>query len=200
VRAGPTTVLAGLEVAGRHVTIVSFDVGESDWPLKASFVIFLRNVTELARAARADAAAVAARTGLPLRMRLPPGVGQVHLETPDGEEREVVASDGLLVAPAASRAGFYYATWREPRPASVLASVSLLSERESDLRAPSSAAGARTAAPERRAVLEQPTDWSWMLALFALLFVLADVWWLTRRPARVALGGAKPLRPQGVAR
>jgi hypothetical protein len=47
VRAREGTLIADVSAAGRTGTLLGFDVGESNWPLKASFVLFIRNLAEL---------------------------------------------------------------------------------------------------------------------------------------------------------
>src|SRR5581483_5729918 len=46
VRAGTITIMADASIPGRAATIVGFDPGDTDWPLKASFVLFVRNIVE----------------------------------------------------------------------------------------------------------------------------------------------------------
>jgi hypothetical protein len=41
------------------------------------------------------------------------------------------------------------------------------------------------------------TDWSWLLAALALLLIAIDVWWVTRKARRPALG--LPQRPERAA-
>ena len=50
--------------------MVGFDVGDSDWPLRASFVLFFRNILEQARVHRTEAGEGATRAGEPLRVAL----------------------------------------------------------------------------------------------------------------------------------
>src|SRR6185503_11889148 len=74
VRAREGTLIADIGVAGHTGTLLSFDVGESNWPLKASFVLFVRNVVELARSHRSDASLGPGHTGEALRAALPTDV------------------------------------------------------------------------------------------------------------------------------
>ena len=68
VRAGKTTLIADGSIPGRAITMLGFDPGDSDWPFKASFVLFVRNLVETARLHRAQGAAGPLRTGDPLRI------------------------------------------------------------------------------------------------------------------------------------
>ena len=189
------TLIADASSPGRSITVVGFDVGESNWPLKASFVLFMRNVVELARSHRVRGAEAPARVGEAYSLRVPVDVSEVDLESPGGSRQKLAARDGLCVVPNLARAGFYFASYAGKSPGSALFAANLTSERESDLRPHELLAKqgqplpARTAAELESAV----TDWSWLLAAVSLLLIALDVWWVTRQPRRPALG--LPRRP-----
>lgn len=180
-RAG--ALISDASTPSRTVTIVGFDPGESDWPLKASFVLFVRNVTELARSHRAQGAAAGARTGEALRVAVPTDARDVIVRDPSGASVEVSSRAGSVIIPSASKTGFYdvrFTTTREERRP---VAVNLTSAAESDLRArlevpPSDAVVVReaTAAPQRY------EDHAWILALVALAALLVEVWYVSRRP------------------
>ncbi|HEY0468071.1 MAG TPA: VWA domain-containing protein, partial [Polyangiaceae bacterium] len=160
------TLIADASSPARSVTVVGFDVGDSNWPLKASFVLFMRNVVELARSHRARGAEAPGRTGDAYSLRVPIDVSEVDLESPGGSRQKLTARDGLCVVPNLARAGFYFASYAGKNPGSALFAANLTSERESDLRPrelptrPGQPLSARTAAELASAV----TDWSWLLA------------------------------------
>jgi hypothetical protein len=189
------TLIADASSPGRSVTVVGFDVGDSNWPLKASFVLFMRNVVELARSHRARSTAAPARVGEAYSLRVPIDVSEVDLESPGESRQKLTARDGLCVVPNLARAGFYFAHYAGKSPGSALFAANLTSERESDLRPrelPSRKGNplpARTAKELASAVI----DWSWLLAALSLLVIALDVWWVTRKPRRPAL--ALPRRP-----
>jgi hypothetical protein len=188
VTAGSDSLIADVSGAGRTGTVVSFDVGESTWPLRASFVLFVRNLLELARAHRTGAVAGPARTGEPLSLRVPLDVTEVTIERPDKSEWKVPAHAGLAAGPGPERAGFYFATHGGAQPGSVLIPVNLTSSAESDLRVvaadlPPGTSPVRAAS----AVADSTTDWAWLLAVVALGLAVLDVIWVTRRlPIRAA--------------
>jgi len=189
-------LIADVSSPGRTGTLVGFDVGESNWPLKASFVLFVRNVVELARAHRARGVTGPARTGEPMTLRVPPDVNAVEVEDPVGKKLPLPAKAGLAVVPEVARAGFYFVTWKGERPGSVLVAANLTSEAESNIvpkALPSGGQPVRVA--DAAAVADSHTDWAWVLAAVALLFVALDAWWLTRRPrlAAPATAGAPKL-------
>jgi hypothetical protein len=187
VTAASGSLIADVSGAGRTGTVVGFDVGESTWPLRASFVLFVRNLLELARSHRTGAVSGPARTGEPLSLRVPLDVTEVKVERPDRSEWKVPAHAGLAVGPGPERTGFYFATHAGAHPSSMLIPVNLTSAAESDLRSVTEVPG--TTAPVRAAsaVSDSTHDWAWLLAAFALVLAVADVFWVTRRlPTRAA--------------
>jgi len=192
VRAREGTLIADVSLAGRNGTLVSFDVGESTWPLRASFVLFIRNHLELARSHRAGTASGPARSGEPLAVRVPLETTEVELERPDGTRLKVPAHGGVAAAPGADRAGFYYASWQGQRPGSTLVPVNLTSAAESDLRprALELPKGKAATVRDANALADAVSDWSWLLAAVGLLLAAADVFWVTRSARR---GAVRPL-------
>jgi hypothetical protein len=182
VRSTATTLVADASLPGRTVTLVGFDPGDSDWPLKASFVLFVRNVVELARTHRAQGTAAPARTGEPVRLAVPEGTSRVLVSGPGLVDREVTARDGFAVLPSLDRAGLYHVRWNEPHVGTALVPVNLTSARESDVRRrPVSVEAAATPAASARAV-ETPSEWAAWLGALAALALALDVYWVTRQP------------------
>ncbi|MFO7179077.1 MAG: VWA domain-containing protein [Pseudomonadota bacterium] len=197
VRARDAVVIADASSPGRTATIVGFDVGESNWPLTASFVVFVRNVAELARAERAHLVPRAAHTGEPLPLRVPLDATRVVVTPDDGKPIEVPARAGVAVLPAPTRVGFLHASWDGSRAGSTLVPAQLGSAAESNV-APrelplSGAHGSSTTTGDVGTV----RDLSGVLAVIALLLVAADVWWITRgaRPARSTLAPGSRVAP-----
>jgi hypothetical protein len=197
VRAREGTLIADISGAGRTGTLVGFDVGESTWPLRASFVLFIRNLLEQSRSHRAGAASGPARTGEPLAARVPLDVTEVELEQPDKTRSNLPAHSGLAAAPGPAHAGFYYLTWKGRRPGSTLVPVNLTSALESDLLRNELVVPRDRPAPVRKAseLSDAVSEWSWLLAAFALLLAAADVFWVTRGPRRPSVPLGAPPRP-----
>jgi len=193
-RAQDTVLMADASAPGRAGTLLGFDVGDSDWPLKASFVLFIRNTIELARAHRSQGISAAA-AGEPLRVPVPGDLKQVSVLPPEAREPLTVpARDGLAVISDTQRAGHYLVSWAGPQPGQLLVPVSLTSEHESDLRPrPLDIAKKGATVASAAQLADAHTDWSYAVAALALLFVLLDVAWLTRKPSLKA--PALPLRP-----
>ncbi len=198
VRTRDGAIVSDISLPGRTGTLLAFDVGESNWPLKASFVLFVRNIVELARTHRARGITGPARTGQPLRVRVPPDVDKVKVVHPDDSESEVLARLGLAVVPEARRAGFYFVSWEGTRPGSVLVAANLVSNAESDIRdRPIEQGSSKVSVASATDVADAFTDWAWLLALLALGFVVLDAIWLTRKPwVRAPKGAAAPKRPE----
>lgn len=199
VRAREGTVVSDISIPGRTGTLVSFDVGESNWPLKASYVLFMRNIIELARTHRARGVTSPARTGEALRARVPPDVRSVSIQSPNGTKTESPARDGLVIVPEVNQAGFYFLDWQAGNtPGSLLVAANLTSEAESDLRDKPIAEPLGTLEKARgEDVADAFTDWTWVLAALALLLVAFDAYWLTRKPRpRGPLPAGKPRLPE----
>jgi hypothetical protein len=196
------SLMADISGAGRTGTLIGFDVGESNWPLKASFVLFVRNLVELARSHRAGVAAGPARTGEPLALRVPLDVSEVELEGADGKRWTVSARAGVAATPGPDRAGLYFVSWKGQRPGSTLVPVNLTSAPESNLAERNlelprgRAVRARKAADLGDAV----TDWSWLFAAIALVAFVLDLFWITRSPKRAPLPKGAPPPPVRTAR
>ncbi|MFO0589812.1 MAG: vWA domain-containing protein [Polyangiaceae bacterium] len=190
---GPIAVDAS--TSARTATMLGFDVGESDWPLKASFVLFMRNLLEQARAHRAHGAIGPAHAGEPLRATVPASAKELTATGPSGEKVEASLRGGLAVVPDASKVGFYTLQWQGPQAGTLVVPVNLTSAAESDLAVkPLEKAESSVTVTAAGAEPEAHNEWTWVLALLALGFVVLDVWYFTRAP-RVRAPSA-PLAPK----
>lgn len=198
VRTDKGVIVADASTTARSITLVAFDVGESDWPLKASFVLFVRNLTELARSHRSLGAGGSARAGEPIRAGVPrtakdvEAFGPLPLDpsAPPPPKLDVSTHAGLAIVPNATRVGLYRVDWKGPQPGSTLVPVNLTSSAESDVRPRPIEAGPAgvtvTPASDEASAL---TEWGWVAALLALALLLFDLYWVTRPPRRRALSG-----------
>jgi hypothetical protein len=188
VRSTSATLVADASVPGRTITLVGFDVGDSDWPLKASFVLFVRDVVEVARAHRLRGSSGPTRTGDPVRISVPAGTEQVLVEGPGLPERRVSARDGLATLPALERAGLYHVRWTEPHVGALVVAANLTSAAESDVRPrPLEIDGTSAGAPSRPDAgtgLGARDSWVRWLAALAAAALALDLVWITRQPRR----------------
>lgn len=196
-RAGEHVLMADISTPERSVTVVGLDVNESDWPLRASFVLFVRNVEEIARAHRARTISGGGRTGEPLRIAVPPFVREVDVRGPGGAQRVPVTS-GIAIVGETSRAGLYRLAWQG---GTMVAPVNLLSDAESNLRAAPLRIEGSAEARDVGALVKPHEDLAPWVAALAASALLANLFWLTRReraPSRVlrpARDGAKAGTP-----
>ena len=191
------TLVSDISTSTRSGTLLGFDVGESDWPLKASFVLFVRNLLEQARAHRSRGITGPARAGEPMRITIPPSAEKLLAVGPRGERIEASQRGALAVIPEIARVGFYTLSWQGPHAGSTLVPANLVSAAESDLTARPLAVDAGRVTVSAAAQPDAHSEWAWVLALVALALVVFDVWWLTRAP-RAASKVASPavLRPR----
>ncbi|HTN82734.1 MAG TPA: VWA domain-containing protein [Sorangium sp.] len=187
IRAQEGTVATDISTASRTGTLLGFDVGESDWPLKASFVLFVRNLLEQARAHRAHGITGPARTGEPLRVSVPATARDLQAIGPAGERLDVAQRAGLALIAETPRAGFYRLSWQGPQAGSVLVPANLTSVAESDLAPKPLVAegGGEVAVSSAASQPDAHAEWTWLLALAALGLVVFDVWYFTRVPRRM---------------
>lgn len=184
------TLIADASSPGRMATIVGFDLGQSSFPLKAAFVVFIRNITDLGRAHRLGAASQRARTGEPLSVHVPAEIESVDVEYPDGRrEKKLRARSGLAVLPPSTSVGAVYVTWAGARAGSAFVPTNLTSEAESHIAPKPLTLGTPTSVASRN--IAELTRLDWVFAALALLFIAADVLWLTRRPPSLVGGVPK---------
>lgn len=182
VRAGSVTVVADASVPGRTATIVGFDVGESDWPLKASFVLFIRNVVESARVHRSQGAVGPVRTGDPLRIAVPADVTKIKVDGPGMVEHEIDAKGGFAIVPPVEKAGLYHAKWTTPHFGDALIAANLTSEKESDILAkPVTVDAAAGGVLSASRLADAHHEWGLWLALLATVLIAVDLFWLTKK-------------------
>lgn len=186
VRAGTITVVADASAPGRTATIIGFDPGDSDWPLKASFVLFVRNVVELARTHRAQGTTGPVRTGEPLRLAVSRDTPTITVRGPGIKDLQIAAKGGFAVVPPAMRAGLYEARWDRPHIGATLVAANLTSDKESDIRARAVNVEGTLAAQGVLRIADPHKEWGLWLALLAALLVALDLWWITRPPRAVA--------------
>ncbi|HEX7603758.1 MAG TPA: BatA and WFA domain-containing protein [Polyangiaceae bacterium] len=199
-RAGTTNLIADASIPGRMVTILGYDVGETDWPLKASFVLFMRNVVELARLHRSQGTTGPARTGDPLRIPVPKDVTSIKIDGPGVPERDLAAKGGFAILPSVDRAGVYHARWTMPRYGSAVIVANLTAEHESDIRARPVAIDANAGVTSSTKVADAHHEWALWAALVALALIAFDIFWLTRRknsPVLSTVGSTSPKLEKG---
>jgi len=199
VRTQEGVVVTDISTGSRTGTLLGFDVGDTDWPLKASFVLFVRNLLEQARAHRAHGVTGPARAGEPMRVAVPASAQRLEVLGPGGKLLEGSLRGGLAVVADTPQIGLYRLSWQGPQAGSVVVPVNLTSAAESDLTPRPIEVGGEVAVSAAGAEPEGHTEWSWVLALAAFAFVIFDVWYFTRAPrvrSPVAGPAAAPRMPE----
>lgn len=199
VRAKEGVLASDASTTTRTVTMLGFDPGDTDWPFKASFVLFVRNVTELARTHRAAGPMGSARTGEALRVALPKDASNVQARGPDDVRLDVSVRGGIAYVPPPSRVGIYRVSFEGEASATQNIAVNLTSAAESDLRT-------RTELPTSASVQVRDAadvplryrDLAWILGLVVLAVLLFEVWYFTRERSGQAVNPhARAQRPGG---
>jgi hypothetical protein len=192
VRAGTITIMADASVPGRSATIVGFDPGDTDWPLKASFVLFVRNIVEQARAHRTQGTTGPVRTGEPLRIAVGRDVTTVTVSGPGIKDQEIAVKGSFAIIPPAMKAGIYRAKWSNPHIGGAVVAANLTSDKESDIRPKPISLEAQVSSSGNLRLADPHKEWGLWLALIAALLVLIDIFWITRTPKQVQVKIAKP--------
>jgi hypothetical protein len=183
-RAGPTALIADVSRPSRPGVVIGFAAAESDWPLRASFVLFFHNAAEAVRG-EVTSELAGARSGEPLRVRVPPEADDVTLVGPRGARRTAKAAAGVATFGDIREPGAYRAEWSKPLAGHADLAVNLMSPAESDLRAQAEVRGAPASAPTSITTPRAREAWPY-LALLALVALAADALWLTRTRRRVS--------------
>lgn len=181
IRTDQGVIAADISTSSRSITLLGFDVGESNWPLRASFVLFMRNLMEEARRHRSSGVSGPALAGDPLRISLPATVSEARVEPVAGEPFDVTVRNGLAIVPEVHRIGLYRILWEKPQPGQKWIPVNLTSLEESDLtKEPVDTLGPEIKMTAAADTIEAHHEWGWILALVALAFIVFDVWYFTR--------------------
>jgi len=105
-------LIAAGEHNGLRVVSVSFNLSDSDWPLRVSFPIFLTNsVRWLTAAGGLGASTPETPTGGVASVAVPPGQSSVSITRPDGSKTAVNAPEtgGVVLVDDTRQAGIYHA-------------------------------------------------------------------------------------------
>jgi hypothetical protein len=174
-------VAAVQERPSGETTILAFDPARSDWPARASFVVFLRNVVERARARRAAGGIAPGPCGTPLRIPAREGA-TVEVEIPDGETLRATARGGVALVAVPAAPGVFRVRSGDRHS---VALRSLVEGGENDVRPRVRFVAASGGHAVARVEASRATSHeAWPFAVGALLVLLAlEALWATRRGA-----------------
>lgn len=176
-RAG--VALARAERPDGECTLIAFDLDRSDWPRRASFVLFVRNLVERFRERR-DAGGLAPGE-LGDALAIPSRAGQsLEITTPAGLEVSLRAESSLTLFPIEPSVGLFTIRRDEKRLVGIR---NLLDASETDLTPRIRFREGELAETEAASSETAPVEmWPWFaLALLAIL--LLETFWATRRGA-----------------
>jgi hypothetical protein len=169
--------------AGQRIVGLTFDLQQSNFPLSASFPIFVANVVRfLTPATIAQAASLS--PGEPALIRPPPGVDRVVVDGPASQQWTLTSLETVVRFEQTGQVGLY--TAHEYSGSQVVGSqqfaVNLFSPAESDLRPRANLtdhdSAALPPAADRTQIIREYAPW--LLALMLPLLVL-EWWWFHRR-------------------
>jgi Ca-activated chloride channel family protein len=108
--AGP--MIASGEHGGLRIVSVAFDIGDSDWPLRVSFPIFLTNAVEwLTAGGGLGASSPDTAAGGVASLTVPAGLSNVTVIRPEGSSVSLAAppNGGIVLYDGTQQAGLYHA-------------------------------------------------------------------------------------------
>lgn len=119
------------------VLVIGFDLMDSDWPLRASFPIFIANVLSEVRRSRGGAFRGAVATGSKVRLPLPTDAAEVTVTTPSGRKHVLPVEVGGVTFTETNEVGFYQVragdSKRSETPGVQYFAADLLDAEESDI-------------------------------------------------------------------
>jgi len=208
---GGSPLVAVGEVGGRRLSLIGFDLGESDLPLQIAFPLLMSNLVEVLLPAVEGVLPSSMRLGEAASVAVDPRIervsvtdtGAVELPGAANGATEVAVIGGRLTIPGAEAVGLreIRAVSDVPELAGTLlgsTAINLFSPDESDV-SPGDPQRivemGRVTSGDEPATQPTRAEWWWPLALTALA-LLALEWLLFHRPTRRALRRALGRRPQ----
>jgi len=165
-----------------RVLVIPFNLLESDWPLQASFPIFIANVLDYFSRAQRTTAKAAYRTGEIVSISSDRKSNSVRVRRPDEQEAVFPLDQSSTVHfTQTDRAGVYDLKY-EPDGRSEYFTTSLLSPEESDITpAETLDLGGRKVEGQTEIVRVNREVWPWFL--LGALGILCLEWWIYCRRA-----------------
>lgn len=114
-------------------TVLGFGLDDTDWPSRPSFVMFVRNLVHHSRSVQSPSWSPGKGSG-DFALALPSGAETLWVRFPDGDRRELRASDAQSALAEYGQAGFYHLTWTGHTAGSGLLGISVADAAESDPR------------------------------------------------------------------
>jgi hypothetical protein len=180
--AGGPLLLAG-ETGGRRVAILTFDLHDSDLPLRVAFPVLMANIVTWLSPGQALDFSGSLQPGQPAALSPGAGASAVLVQKPDGEQRVLTVEEAqTLLFEETDQPGIYTVLVRESagQEADRLAgrfAVNLFAPEESDIApAPALQLGQRTVDAPQAGDVGRREFWPWLAAL-ALIILIVE-WWV----------------------
>lgn len=170
------TLIAARDDARSSATLVAFDPHRGDWPLRPSFVLFLRSAVEHARARTGALALRARRAGASVEIPAHSAPSRL-LRTPDGVTLTLPVRDGVALATRTERAGLYTVAPVAGFPAERFALALLSPDETRLLHREIPYVNARSAPLDTGAPARAPRPLAPYVLAFALLALCAEALW-----------------------
>ncbi len=177
-------LLAAGETGGSRVVSASFNLADSDLPLRVAFPLFLSNsIAWLMQGSALGTVQADYAAGQAAQVTLPPGVRNAQIVRPDGSARTVSApfAGGALALPDLAQVGVYSVAG--PAGTRYPVAINLLSPAASALAARQFPLLRHPPSGEARAVMHRVHRGWWTVAAAFALLLLAAEWWVYHRRA-----------------
>lgn len=180
-----SVVLATLTDPGHRYVIASFDLLESNWPIKEAFPIFLQNAIGYLASGGLVEVKRMILPGDTISITVPPGATTLSIVRPDGSVDERPARPGTVLSYARTKdTGVYQLTFDDPATTGETYTCNLLDANESHV-APNerfTVGSENVEAVLAETKVNEPL-WPWAAGL-ALLILLVE-WWVYNRRVMV---------------
>lgn len=184
--AGGPLLLAG-ETAGRRVVILTFDLHDSDLPLRIAFPVLMANITSWLSPGQALAFSGSLAPGRPAALSPAAGASALLVQKPDGEQRILTADEEqTILFEETDQLGIYTVIAREGAGDRIAGrfAVNLFAPQESSI-APAATLSLVQRGEEAAAAgdVGRRELWPWLAAL--ALLILGLEWWVHFRGPRL---------------
>jgi hypothetical protein len=172
------TVMAMLSDPGHRYLITTFDLLDSNWPLKEAFPICMQNAIHYLAAGGVVESTRSIHPGDSITLNVPPSASEVDVTLPDGGVEHVeTAGREAVIFSRTTRCGLYTASFNDSSETLVRFGANCLDATESNARPDDSLRiGVETIAGVTGTAKMNEPLWPY-LAAAALAFVLVE-WWV----------------------
>lgn len=163
------------ERSGRRIAIVSFQILDSDWPMRVSFPLFIANAIRWASIEENLSLEKIVHTGEPLTIPIPLGAETGTISTPTGKEVHANSKERSFTLSDTDEPGPYRVKW-SGRNKDFLYTINLLDLQESTINVPPEVLmGDYRLLGKNESRIVRKELWKW-LAILAVGFLLLE--WL----------------------